>query len=67
LPESFQLKSNTFEIEWPPRSGKVKQFPEIDRAEFFAEETARRKMNPAQVPFLDRLHSALQRIEDRER
>ena len=67
LPQSFQLKSNTFEIEWPPRSGKVKQFPEIDRAEFFAEETARRKMNPAQVPFLDRLHSALQRIEDRER
>jgi predicted NUDIX family NTP pyrophosphohydrolase len=58
LPESFILKSNTFEIEWPPRSGTLKQFPEIDRAEFFGEEIARRKMNPAQVPFLDRLRGA---------
>jgi predicted NUDIX family NTP pyrophosphohydrolase len=59
LPETFQLKSNTFEIEWPPRSGKLKTFPEIDRAEFFGEEFARRKINPAQVPFLDRLRAAL--------
>lgn len=59
LPQSFQLKSNTFEMEWPPRSGKLKQFAEIDRAEFFAEEVARRKINPAQVPFLDRLRAAL--------
>ena len=59
LPDSFRLKSNTFEIEWPPRSGKLKQFPEIDRVEFFAEEVARRKINPAQVPFLDRLRAAL--------
>ena len=58
LPESFELNSNTFEIEWPPRSGKLKQFPEIDRAEFFAEEVARRKIIPAQVPFLDRLAEA---------
>jgi predicted NUDIX family NTP pyrophosphohydrolase len=63
LPESFKLKSNTFEIEWPPHSGKLKQFPEIDRAEFFAEEIARRKINPAQVPFLDRLLAALHRTE----
>src|SRR5881394_3667442 len=49
LPESFELKSNTFEMEWPPRSGKLKQFAEIDRAEFFAEEVARQKINPAQV------------------
>src|SRR6266480_5536262 len=35
LPASFKLKSNTFEIEWPPHSGKMKKFPEIDRAEFF--------------------------------
>jgi predicted NUDIX family NTP pyrophosphohydrolase len=55
LPDSFDLKSNTFEIEWPPRSGKLKQFPEIDRAEFFAEEVARRKINPAQIILLDRL------------
>jgi predicted NUDIX family NTP pyrophosphohydrolase len=63
LPESFKPKSNTFEIEWPPRSGKLKQFPEIDRAKFFSEEVARRKMNPAQVPFLDRLLAALRRAE----
>jgi predicted NUDIX family NTP pyrophosphohydrolase len=55
LPEPFKLESNTFEMEWPPRSGKLKKFPEIDRAEFFAEETARRKLNPAQVTLLDRL------------
>jgi predicted NUDIX family NTP pyrophosphohydrolase len=59
LPEQFELKSNLFEIEYPPRSGKFKQFPEIDRAEFFSEEIARQKINPAQIPFLDRLKAAL--------
>jgi predicted NUDIX family NTP pyrophosphohydrolase len=59
MPESFILKSNLFEIEWPPRSGKLKQFPEIDRAEFFAHDVARRKINPAQVSFLNRLREAL--------
>jgi predicted NUDIX family NTP pyrophosphohydrolase len=61
LPESFELKSNPFEIEWPPRSGKLQQFPEIDRAEFFSDNVARRKINPAQVPFLDRLRDALEK------
>jgi predicted NUDIX family NTP pyrophosphohydrolase len=61
LPETFQLKSNTFELEWPPRSGKLTRFPEIDRAEFFAEKIARSKINPAQVPFLDRLREQLAR------
>jgi predicted NUDIX family NTP pyrophosphohydrolase len=65
LPKFFKLKSNTFEIEWPPRSGKLKQFPEIDHAEFFAEQIARRKMNPAQAPFLDRLLAALHRTEEK--
>jgi predicted NUDIX family NTP pyrophosphohydrolase len=55
LPTSFKLRSNAFEMEWPLRSGKLKAFPEIDRAEFFGEETARRKINPAQAEFLDRL------------
>jgi predicted NUDIX family NTP pyrophosphohydrolase len=55
LPDSFKLKSNTFEIEWPPRSGKRKQFPEIDRTEFFPQEIARQKINPAQIILLDRL------------
>ena len=60
LPESFEPKSNLFEMEWPPRSGKRKQFPEIDRAEFFTEAIAQKKMKPAQTPFLDRLRRALQ-------
>lgn len=47
--------SNTFTIEWPPRSGRYEAFPEIDRAEFFDVQTARMKINPAQVAFLDRL------------
>ena len=59
LPESFEPKSNLFEIEWPPRSGKRKQFPEIDQALLFSEEVARRKINSAQVAFLDRLRAAL--------
>jgi len=59
LPDGFMLRSNTFELEWPPRSGKRQAFPEIDRAEFFPEELARRKINPAQREFLDRLlHTA---------
>jgi predicted NUDIX family NTP pyrophosphohydrolase len=61
LPEAFQLRCNTFEMEWPPRSGKTREFPEIDRAEFFPEEIARRKMNPAQVVLLDRLRASLHR------
>ena len=59
LPSSFKLKSNTFELEWPPGSGKLREFPEIDRAEFFGDEVARRKIKPAQVPFFDRLRAAL--------
>jgi predicted NUDIX family NTP pyrophosphohydrolase len=47
--------SNTFTIEWPPRSGRMAEFPEIDRAEWFSLEDAREKLNPAQVAFLDRL------------
>jgi predicted NUDIX family NTP pyrophosphohydrolase len=59
LEHGFILRSNTFEIDWPPRSGKRQSFPEVDRAEFFADEVARRKINPAQVPFLDRLRASL--------
>jgi predicted NUDIX family NTP pyrophosphohydrolase len=59
LPQDFELKSNTFEVEWPPRSGRFKEFPEVDGAEFFPDEIARRKINPAQILFLDRLRDAL--------
>lgn len=47
--------SNTFAMEWPPKSGKLAQFPEIDRAEWFGIDAARRKINPAQISLLDEL------------
>jgi len=49
------LSSNTFSIEWPPRSGTEREFPEVDRAEWFGLEQARQKIIPAQGDFLDRL------------
>ena len=55
LTDDFELDSNTFEMEWPPRSGKLREFPEVDRARFFSLEEARRKINIAQILFLDRL------------
>ena len=58
LPESFVCKSNLFEMEWPPHSGKQKKFPEVDQACFFSEEDARRKIKSTQVPLLDRLRDA---------
>src|SRR5438270_11246314 len=51
--------SNSFEIEWPPRSGRMQQFPEIDRAEWFDLDAARRKLLPAQRAFIDRLEELL--------
>ena len=53
--------SNTFEMEWPPRSGIVQRFPEIDRVEWFELGEARVRLNAAQLPFLERLHAALGR------
>jgi predicted NUDIX family NTP pyrophosphohydrolase len=50
-----QVRSNTATIEWPPRSGRTIEIPEIDRCAWFNVATARRKLNPAQVAFLDRL------------
>jgi predicted NUDIX family NTP pyrophosphohydrolase len=47
--------SNTFEMEWPPRSGRRRTFAEIDRVEWFAPDEARRRLKPTQVPFVDRL------------
>ena len=55
LEDDFKLASNTFEMEWPPRSGKKQRFPEVDRASFFSMEEARIKINVAQTVFLDRL------------
>src|SRR5258708_10591362 len=55
LPDTFTIVSNTFEMEWPPCSRRMQQFPEIDRAEFFSIGTAKEKINEAQTAFLDRL------------
>jgi predicted NUDIX family NTP pyrophosphohydrolase len=53
------LRSNAFELEWPPRSGRRQQFPEVDRAEWFDPTEARQRILPAQAPFLDRLAERL--------
>ena len=49
------VRSNMFEVEWPPRSGRMQSFPEIDRAGWFPLEEARAKLLPSQLPFLDQL------------
>jgi len=54
-----QIKSNTFAVEWPPRSRKLQQFPEVDQAAFFDLATARQKINAAQIPLLDELEESL--------
>lgn len=56
------IRSNTFEMEWPPRGGKRQAFPEVDRAEWFTLEAAREKINAGQRPLLDRL----EQLTDRE-
>ena len=53
-------QSNTFPLEWPPGSGNWKDVPEIDRFEWFAPDEARRRLNPAQTPFVDRLEKVLE-------
>jgi predicted NUDIX family NTP pyrophosphohydrolase len=62
LPGDFDVtrsSSNSFELEWPPHSGRMQRFPEIDRAAWFALDEARRKLLPAQRPFIDRLEALL--------
>jgi predicted NUDIX family NTP pyrophosphohydrolase len=54
-----QATSNTFEMAWPPRSGRMQEFPEIDRVAWFDLATGREKINPAQAAFLDRLEAAV--------
>lgn len=53
------VTSNTFLVQWPPRSGQMQEFPEVDRAAWFDPETARRKLNPAQAALVDRLQEIL--------
>ena len=57
--DAAAVRSNTFELEWPPRSGRTQAFPEVDRAEWFGLEQARAKLNPAQAELVDRLEALL--------
>ena len=58
--DTSNILSNFFKIEWPPKSGRFKEFPEVDKAEWFGEEQAKEKINPAQVRLVDEL---LQKLE----
>jgi predicted NUDIX family NTP pyrophosphohydrolase len=53
--DASAITSSTFEMEWPPRSGRLESFPEIDRAAWFEVAEARERLLPAQLPLLDRL------------
>jgi len=53
------IVSNSFELEWPPRSGRMRSYPEADRGDLFAPPEARARVNPAQVAFIDRLEAWL--------
>jgi predicted NUDIX family NTP pyrophosphohydrolase len=57
--DTTEIHSNTFMFQWPPRSGKMIEIPEVDRAEWFRLKTAREKINAGQVPLLDRLEQLL--------
>lgn len=53
--DETRLVSNEFEMEWPPRSGKMQRFPEVDRGQWFALPEAKTRINPGQVAFLEEL------------
>ena len=58
------IRSNTFTIEWPPRSGQMREFPEVDRAAWLSLATAQEKINPAQTALLDALVAAVRERDD---
>jgi len=60
-----RLRSNPFTMEWPPGSGRIARFPEIDRGAWFDLATARRKIRDSQIPLLDRLEAALREASER--
>jgi predicted NUDIX family NTP pyrophosphohydrolase len=63
-PDGLPVASNTIPVEWPPRSGRMIEIPEVDQGLFFEIADARRKLNPAQEPFLDRLLAVLQDADE---
>ena len=56
------LKSNVVAMQWPPKTGRLQSFPEVDRAEWFTLSVARIKLNPAQSVFIDRLRAELEAL-----
>ena len=60
------IVSGMFEMAWPPRSGTMRTFPEVDRAQWFGLELAKQKLNPAQAAFVDRLAEILEQQRHRE-
>jgi predicted NUDIX family NTP pyrophosphohydrolase len=59
--DAAAIRSNTFDLEWPPRSGRIQAFPEVDRAAWFDLAAARDKINPGQCGLLDELERLLAR------
>lgn len=57
--DAARITSQTFEMEWPPRSGRLRSFPEVDRAGWFSLAEARKRLIPAQASFIDQLERAL--------
>jgi predicted NUDIX family NTP pyrophosphohydrolase len=57
--DAASIRSNTFSMEWPPRSGKQQEFPEVDRGEWFSIPAAREKLHQGQLGFLDELESKI--------
>jgi predicted NUDIX family NTP pyrophosphohydrolase len=60
------IRSNTFSLEWPPRSGRLQEFPEVDRAAWFTLETARVKIIKGQAGFLEELRLKLEELDGAE-
>lgn len=63
IPDDFIFSPNEFKIEWPPDSGKKESFPEIDQIEYFSPFEAKKKINPAQADFINRLIDCLSNQE----
>jgi predicted NUDIX family NTP pyrophosphohydrolase len=59
-----RLRSNTFTMEWPPKSGQLREFPEVDHAAWFTLDQARAKIHPGQLPLLDQLDALLRLQND---
>jgi predicted NUDIX family NTP pyrophosphohydrolase len=59
LDDNFVHSCNTVKLEWPPRSGNFKDFPEVDKVEFFNAGDAKKKIKEAQIPFIERLEEKL--------